>query len=166
MPGQIRAVPGTNTLYALFQATLFSPDNTSLWTPRWPNGARGPTTRPFSWTHQGGRWPARSGFMPASILYSGDAEPWYAGNQGCPSRKFIIGRCLDSVSAPVAGAIVQGFETPTDAYIGEVTAGADGNYELSVPSPAVQHYLVAYRAGPDIAGTTVNTLTGTNRDGT
>jgi hypothetical protein len=78
-----------------------------------------------------------------------------------------MGKCKDSVNAGVSGAIVQGFITATDAYVGETTADSLGNYELGTPYPATNHYLVAYRAGsPDIAGTTVNTLQPTNKDGT
>jgi hypothetical protein len=73
----------------------------------------------------------------------------------------------DSVGTPVANAIVQGFVTSTDAYVGEVTSGEDGTYTLGTETVAgVAHYLVAYKAGsPDVAGTTVNTLTSTNVDG-
>jgi hypothetical protein len=68
---------------------------------------------------------------------------------------------------PVANAIVQGYVTSTDAYVGEVQANNDGTYTLGTETlPGVAHYLVAYKPGsPDIAGTTVNTLTSTNVDG-
>jgi protocatechuate 3,4-dioxygenase beta subunit len=88
-------------------------------------------------------------------------------SRGNGSTKFIQGVCKDSNNNTVSGAIVQGFITATDIYVGETTCDSNGNYELGTVYPATSHYLVAYRAGsPDIAGTTVNTLTPTNRDGT
>jgi hypothetical protein len=67
----------------------------------------------------------------------------------------------------VSGAVVQAFRTSDDVLVAETTADSNGQYEAGRCETGVSHYLVAYRAGsPDIAGTTVNTLTGTNRDGT
>jgi len=94
-------------------------------------------------------------------------EPFSCDGEGTQTKRFIRGVTRDSVGATVANAIVQGFITSTDTYVGEVTSGADGTYTLGTETIAgVQHYLVAYKAGsPDIAGTTVNTLTSTNVDG-
>jgi len=68
----------------------------------------------------------------------------------------------------VANAIVQGFVTASDAFVGEVTANEDGTYVLGTEQlKKTPHYIVAYKAGsPDISGTTVNTLLPTNVDGT
>jgi hypothetical protein len=95
-------------------------------------------------------------------------EPYSCDGEGTQTKRFIRGTCVDSVDAPIANAIVQGFVTATDAFVGEVTAGEDGTYTLGTETVAgVAHYLVAYKAGsPDVAGTTVNTLTSTNVDGT
>lgn len=94
------------------------------------------------------------------------SPPQRAG-RGNGATKFIMGQCLDESSVAVSGAIVQGFLTATDAFVAEIACDASGLYELPTPNPGAAHYLVAYRAGaPDIAGTTVNTLTPTNRDGT
>ena len=62
---------------------------------------------------------------------------------------------------------MQGFVTATDAYVGQDVSRDDGTYLLGTETVAgVAHYLVAYKAGsPDIGGTTVNTLTSTNVDG-
>lgn len=101
-------------------------------------------------------------------LQAGDLfEPYSCDGEGTQTKRFIRGTTVDSVDAPVANAIVQGFVTATDAYVGEVTSAEDGTYTLGTETAAgVQHYLVAYKAGsPDIAGTTVNTLTATNVDG-
>lgn len=130
---------------------------------------------------------ARNKFItlwPVSMQMSGDLSPGFSqigqdasgvaswapmqrSSRGNGASKFIMGQCKDSGGNGVSGATVQGFLTGSDKYIGETTADSLGNYELQSVYPATAHYLVAYRAGsPDIAGTTVNTLTPTNRDGT
>ena len=180
MPGQIRAVPGTNTIYAVMQATLFHADGSSLWQPNWVYERRTPKTDwRRSWTWEGGRWPARSGFYidlaASTCLILGqsqvgsvnDAEPWEPPALGCHSQKYIMGQCQNSGGTPLGGAVVQGFRTSDDYYVGETVTNDQGNYELACPqSPNDQHYLVAYYdASPDLAGTTVNTLVPTWHDG-
>jgi hypothetical protein len=95
-------------------------------------------------------------------------EPYSCDGDGCSQNRFIRGTCVDASDVPIANAIVQAFRTTDDAFMGEVQGNTDGTYTVPVASVAgVQHYLVAYKAGsPDIAGTTVNTLTSTNVDGT
>lgn len=94
-------------------------------------------------------------------------EPYSCDGEGTQSKRFIRGTVKDSVGTAVAGAIVQGYLTATDAYVGEVQSNLDGTYSLGTETlPGVAHYLVAYKPGsPDVAGTTVNTLTSTNVDG-
>jgi hypothetical protein len=94
-------------------------------------------------------------------------EPYSCDGEGTQSKRFIRGVCLDESSAPMAGAIVQGFVTATDTYVGEAQSNLDGTYTLGTETlPGVAHYLVAYKPGsPDVAGTTVNTITSTNVDG-
>ena len=95
-------------------------------------------------------------------------EPYSCDGEGTQTKRFIRGITKDSVGTAVANAIVQGFVTATDAFVGEVASAEDGTYTLGTETaPGVAHYLVAYKAGsPDVAGTTVNTLTSTNVDGT
>lgn len=95
-------------------------------------------------------------------------EPFNCIGGGTQTTKFIKGTCLDGSSAPVSGAVVQGFVTATDAFVGQTETAADGTYAVGTANLAsTPHYLVAYKAGsPDIAGTTVNTLLPTNIDGT
>ena len=101
------------------------------------------------------------------IVDGGWDQPIQRAARGGSQLKYIIGTCYDSVGGTVSGATVQGFVTATDTFVRETTADSNGRYELGTEYPATNHYLVAYRAGsPDIAGTTVNTLQGTNRDGT
>lgn len=78
-----------------------------------------------------------------------------------------MGTTKDASSVPIGGAVVQTFVTSTDAYVSETTSDDNGRYEAGTPNAGVAHYLVAYIPGsPDRAGTTVNTLIPTNRDGT
>lgn len=122
-------------------------------------------------------WPP-SGFMSGDraegfCLFGQDMADtdWWSPNQraarGNGAQKFIMGSCKDSGGSPVSGAVVQCFLTANDTLVSEVTSNTNGTYEAPTVYPGAAHYLVAYRPGsPDIAGTTVNTLTGTNRDGT
>ena len=94
-------------------------------------------------------------------------EPYSCDGEGTQTKRFIRGTVLDANGTAVAGALVQGFVTATDAFVGEVQSNLDGTYALGTETlPGVAHYLVAYKPGsPDTAGTTVNTLTSTNVDG-
>lgn len=183
MPGRWQSVPGTNTIGAMLQATIprHVAGTHDLWGTKYPSGFHTSEQNNIKnlWTQDKGYWPSRSGFAqdPAAPVcgvmqqdfgaYNGQPEPIRVGFGGNASLKFIMGRCLDVSSNGVSGAIVQGFVTATDTYVRETTADSNGYYELGTEYPATNHYLVAYRAGaPDIAGTTVNTLQGTNRDGT
>lgn len=87
-------------------------------------------------------------------------EPFSCDGPGNQFKNRIVGTCLDDTETPVAGAIVQGFVTATDAYVGEVQSNTDGVYILMTEqATSTPHYLVAYKPGsPDTAGTTVNTL--------
>lgn len=95
-------------------------------------------------------------------------EPYSCDGEGSPQSRFMRGNCVDASDVAVANPIVQAFRTSDDAFMGEAQANTDGTYCVPVASVAgVAHYLVAYKAGsPDIAGTTVNTITNTNVDGT
>jgi hypothetical protein len=150
---------------------------TDQYEPKWDRGgARAPKTRrdPMRWDSLwsfgcrigGGDV---EGYSQGVGMSSADPfEPFSCDGDGNQSVRFIRGTCLDQSSAPVANAIVQGFVTSTDAYVGQDVSREDGTYLCPTDTlPGVQHYLVAYKPGsPDIAGTTVNTLTSTNVDGT
>jgi len=86
---------------------------------------------------------------------------------GTQNLKFIKGQCVDESDNPIPSATVQAFRTSDDAFAGyEVPARADGSFDLATNFPGVNHYVVAYDPGaPDRGGTTVNTLTPTNIDG-
>ncbi len=95
-------------------------------------------------------------------------EPFTCDGPGTQSVNFFLGTCKDASDVAVANAIVQGFVTSGDAYLGEVQANTDGTYALGVQvGKSTPCYLVAYKQGsPDITGATVNTLLATNVDGT
>jgi hypothetical protein len=95
-------------------------------------------------------------------------EPFSCDGPGTSLNRFIRGQCLDESANPSANAIVQAFRTADDFYLGQDVSREDGTYICPTDSaPGTQHYLVAYKAGsPDIAGTTVNTITNTRVDGT
>lgn len=122
-------------------------------------------------------WPS-SGFMtgdisagylcPANqdIQCSDWWSPMQRANRGNSGVKFIMGQCKDDAGNALGGAVVQGFLTANDAFVSEATCDDKGYYELATPYPGQAHYLVAYYATTNLAGTTVNTLIPTNRNGT
>lgn len=172
------AVPGMGTVYGFFQATLFDEDKDDRYSTRqYGYMGRGAASREqFGFGEIKARWPSRSGFVvdPASAFslndtasHPGDFSPWLVADGGSQAQKFIMGTTKDASSNIIGGAIVQSFVTSTDAYVSETTSDGNGRYESPTTNAGVAHYLVAYIAGsPDRAGTTVNTLIPTNRDGT
>jgi hypothetical protein len=82
-----------------------------------------------------------------------------------PARQAeISGVTLDSTSTPLGSCVVHLYLTATDEQLGTTTSNASTgafNFTVARYSPRT-HYIVAYKPGsPDVAGTTVNTLTGT-----
>lgn len=75
----------------------------------------------------------------------------------------ITGTTLDADGAALGSVKLLAFRTTDDVVVnppGEFQSNTDGTYHVGVGSG--NHYLVAYKAGaPDVAGTTVDTLTGT-----
>lgn len=173
------AVPGMGTGYGFFQACLPDEDRSTLWRRDWNYYQRAPTTMPeYGSGSFEGRWPSRGGFQtdPAggvSVMgdagshNAGDYANWEAQYGGTQTQKFIMGTTKDANSNIIGGAVVQSFVTSTDAYVSETTSDGNGRYESPTTNVGVAHYLVAYIVGaPDRAGTTVDTLIPTNRDGT
>lgn len=176
MPGAfMNPTIATGIFDSQYQATpLF---DESAWTRAHNNWQRRSMQAAFDhvgWCHL---WP-RSSFMgdtaqvPGTFGTGADGgdyfEPPNFLGSGTQSVKFIKGVTYDANGAVLANAIVQGFVTATDTFVGEVTSNTDGTYILPTNNPSsAQHYVVAYKAGsPDVAGTTVNTLLPTNIDGT
>jgi hypothetical protein len=183
MPGYVLDVPGTATIYATFPGSIPKPcaEDTSLWRTYYSREERAESTR-CGWDHgvRGGWWPSSSGFLtdpatPTCLMMDQDIgtgspfcyEPWTQGIAGCQSTKSIRGTCKRSTGEPLGGSIVKGFRTSDNLPVGQTTCDDQGHYELACPNtPTDQHYLMAYYASGNLAGTTVNTLVPTWRDGT
>ena len=82
-------------------------------------------------------------------------------NQGGGALFTITGVTRDSTGNVVVSCVVHLFATATDVEAGQTTSDAGtGVYAFTLGSGVGTYYVVAYKAGsPDIAGTTVNTLT-------
>lgn len=73
----------------------------------------------------------------------------------------ITGVTKNSAGTALGNCVVQLFRTKDDAILFETTSDGSGNYRFTI-GEAGPFYVVAYLAGaPDVAGTTVNTLTAT-----
>lgn len=148
----------------------------------WPKWDRGGARGPRTWRDQN-RWYSLWSFgcrVGAGSPIGSDGVGWYdlsmkdlyepysCDGEGSPHLKFIKGTCVDASDTVIPGATVQAFRTSDDAFAGyEVQSREDGSYDLATNFPGVNHYVVAYIAGsPDRGGTTLNTLTPTNIDGT
>jgi hypothetical protein len=91
------------------------------------------------------------------VLFDDRIDP--TGAMGFPYR--IRGIAQDDTATGVGGAVMQLFKTSTDEFLRDaVSVGPSGQYDLGTDDNVTQHYIVGYRTGPDIMGTTVNTLTG------
>lgn len=74
---------------------------------------------------------------------------------------FISGVTKDSAGSALADCTVDILRTVNDALVCSVTSDGSGNYVSNPVGLGEKFYAVAYKAGsPDVAGTTVNTLTG------
>lgn len=74
----------------------------------------------------------------------------------------ITGITYDSTGVALPSCKVQIYRTADDSYVSDTTSDATTGYYAIPASNVFTHYLVAYLVGsPDVAGTTVNTLTGT-----
>ena len=82
---------------------------------------------------------------------------------GIPSGNIVLhvlGVTQDSTSTPIGGVTVSLFLTSTNTLLGQTISDGSGNYDFPLFTPVGPFYIVAYKAGsPDVAGTTVNTLT-------
>lgn len=106
-----------------------------------------------------GNDPAASTHISAfpRVEYWRDTRPLGAGKRGR-----ITGITRDSASAVLGSCAVHLIRTTGDVLVDTGTSDAgDGTYSVGTPDD-LTYYVVAYKPGsPDVAGTTVNTLTGT-----
>lgn len=84
-----------------------------------------------------------------------------------PDRNLrISGVTKDSQGAALGGCIVHCIDRATDIIADQIVSDANGNFMVTIPKGLNQNqtttwYLVAYKpGGTDVAGTTINTLTG------
>jgi hypothetical protein len=82
----------------------------------------------------------------------------YGGWSNFPYR--ITGIAIDVDGAPVSNATCSLFRTSDDQWMYDAVSKDGGQYDFGVSDTVTTYYIVAYRTGPDIEGTTVNTLTG------
>lgn len=79
-----------------------------------------------------------------------------------PVRFYVIsGTTRDSAGAALGNCAVRLFFTETDVEADQVTSDASGAFVFKSAQVGQTYYIVAYKPGsPDVAGTTLNTLTG------
>lgn len=76
------------------------------------------------------------------------------------SSLYITGITKDSTGTPLSSCVVDLYRTENESWIARTNSDGSGNYsfQILVGGP---FFIVAYKAGgTDVAGTTVNTLTG------
>lgn len=95
-------------------------------------------------------------------------EPFSCDGEGSQTLKFIKGSAVDASNVAISGANIRAFRASDNSYAGyTVQSRTDGSYDVPTNFPGVAHFIDAYIAGsPDRGGTTLNTLTPTNIDGT
>ena len=100
-----------------------------------------------------GKWEPFGTFTPWGAFWKDDSGGAF---QNC-----IVGQTLDQYGNALGNAIVQGFVTATELFIGQVTSDSNGWFKLPTPYPTnIAHYLVCYQASvPPVAGTSINTIT-------
>jgi hypothetical protein len=77
-----------------------------------------------------------------------------------PLSAYVTGITKDSAGAALGGCTVHLFRTADDMEVDQRVSDGSGNYSL-ICAGSGTFYVVAYKAGgPDVAGTTVNTLIG------
>ena len=80
-----------------------------------------------------------------------------------PVRFTITGTTKDSTSAPLGNCVTHLLRTSDDKILEQSTSDANGVYLVTAAGAGTDNYLVAYKPGsPDVAGTTVNTIVGTD----
>lgn len=90
--------------------------------------------------------------------YAGAAGDTFRSPKFSTINPRITGVTKDSNGAALASCVVQLFRTVDDVFMFESVSDGAGNYELTALGSG-PFYIVAYKAGaPDVAGTTVNTL--------
>jgi hypothetical protein len=72
----------------------------------------------------------------------------------------LSGVTRDSAGTPLAGCVVDLFLNSEDTLVATTTSDGSGNYRFTLSGNSQTYFVRAYKAGsPDVAGTSVNTLT-------
>ena len=88
------------------------------------------------------------------------AWEWNVYTTGSRHRMVFTGQTLNAAGSPLGGCTVQLFNTATGLLVDTQTSDAGGNYKVTDPNN-VACFMIAYLPGsPDIAGTTIDELTG------
>lgn len=77
-----------------------------------------------------------------------------------PTRLLITGVSRDNTGAVLANCAVALYRTVDDVMVERQISDANGNYSFSTVGLAEQYYIVAYKVGTPVRGTTDNTLEG------
>jgi hypothetical protein len=89
------------------------------------------------------------------------AWEWNVYTTGSRHRMVFTGKTLNSSGAALGGCTVQLFNTATGLLVDTQTSDSSGNYKVTDPNN-VACFMIAYLPGsPDVAGTTIDELTGT-----
>lgn len=92
---------------------------------------------------------------------------WPSGNSSFPYWLNLI--CKDESGNPLGAVSLRVFDSATEALLYELefdgvrdspTNSVDGSARIGLPNNTVDYYVVAYRYGPDKAGSTIRTLRG------
>lgn len=103
-------------------------------------------------------------FTPAGW---GNRLLWPSGNSSFPYWLNLI--CKDESGNPLGAVSLRVFDSATEALLYELefdgvrdspTNSVDGSARIGLPNNTVDYYVVAYRYGPDKAGSTIRTLRG------
>jgi len=80
--------------------------------------------------------------------------------RGVASWKRITGVTKDSGGAALGGCNVYLYRTSDKAYLMMVVSASDGVYEVGIYDATTGCFIVAYKDGTPVMGTTINTLVG------
>jgi len=87
-----------------------------------------------------------------------ECDDYKAGHNGVVMYR-IQGVTKDSGGSPLGGVTVDLFRSSDDLKVDTVISDPNGGYTLYTPYAATNHYCVAFK-NPNLAGSTVQTLTG------
>ena len=102
------------------------------------------------------------GILQLDSAFTGRFETNANQRIGAAGTKRIAGVTRDSGGSPLGSCVVRAYLTTGDVFVGQVTSDSGGYFEVPTIWTGANHYLVAYKPGsPDVAGSTLNTLTPT-----